>query len=109
MTQAFTLLNPGPINVSAGVRRALADSPDQCHREPEYLTMQGRVREKLLEAFGIAADYDVALITGSGTAGMEAMVASVVGDGVLVVDNGVYGDRLLKMAEAHATASARNA
>lgn len=101
MQEAFTLLNPGPINVSARVRRALADCPDQCHREPEYLAMQGRVRDKLLTAFDVAADYDVGLLTGSGTASMEAMVASAVGTGVLVVDNGVYGDRLARMAEAH--------
>ena len=51
--------------------------------------------------FGVAEGYDAALLTGSGTAAMEAMVASVVGDGVLVLDNGVYGDRLAQMAEAH--------
>ena len=43
MTQAFTLLNPGPINVSPRVREALASCPDQCHREVEYLDLQTRV------------------------------------------------------------------
>ena len=99
--QSFTLLNPGPINVHPRVRAALADSPDQCHREHEYLDMQGRVRAKLVQAFGIEADYDAVLISGSGTAGMEMMVSSVVGDGLLALDNGVYGDRLAKMAEVH--------
>lgn len=98
---AFTLLNPGPINVSARVRRALAECPDQCHRERETLEMQGRVRARLTQAFGVAATHDAVLLTGSGTAAMEAMVASCVGTGVLVVDNGVYGDRLVQMAEAH--------
>lgn len=98
---AFTLLNPGPINVSARVRRALAESPDQCHREREPLAMQTRVREKLARAFGVAANYEPVLLTGSGTAAMEAMLVSCVGRGVLVVDNGVYGDRLVQMAEAH--------
>jgi 2-aminoethylphosphonate-pyruvate transaminase len=41
------------------------------------------------------------LVSGSGTAGMEMMTCSVAGDGVLVLDNGVYGDRLKQMAEAH--------
>ena len=99
---AFTLLNPGPINVSARVRRALAECPDQCHRERETLEMQTRTREKLVRAFGVADGYEAALLTGSGTAAMEAMLASCVGRGVLVVDNGVYGDRLVQMAEAHA-------
>ncbi len=101
MGQAFTLLNPGPINVSENVRRALAECEDQCHREPEYLEMQTRVRAKLVQAFGVEADYEAALVSGSGTAGMEMMVCSAAGDGVLVIDNGVYGDRLRKMAEAH--------
>ena len=101
MSEAFTLLNPGPINVHERVRAALANSPDQCHREREYLDLQGRVREKLVESLGIASDYEVALVTGSGTAAMEAMLGSVVGSGVLVLDNGVYGDRLATMANAY--------
>jgi 2-aminoethylphosphonate-pyruvate transaminase len=104
---AFTLLNPGPINVSERVRRALADSPDQCHREPEYLDMQTRVREKLVRAFGVEHAYDAILVTGSGTAAMEAMLGSCVGTGVLVVDNGVYGDRLVQIADAYGLVNRR--
>ena len=107
MTEAFTLLNPGPINVSQRVRDALAGSPDQCHRESEYLDMQDRVRAKLVEAFDVADTHEAALISGSGTSGMEAMIASVPENGVCVVDNGVYGDRLLKMAKAHRLATTR--
>ena len=101
MSDAFTLMNPGPINVHPRVREALANSPDQCHREREYLDMQTRVRAKLVDVFGVAADYDAVLISGSGTAGMEMMVSSAAGTGVLVLDNGVYGDRLAQMAEVH--------
>lgn len=98
---ALTLLNPGPINVSARVREALATCPDLCHREPEYFELQDEVRRLLVDVFGIGADYEAALVSGSGTSGMEAMLASVVGTGVVVVDNGVYGDRLAQMAAAH--------
>jgi 2-aminoethylphosphonate-pyruvate transaminase len=101
MSQAFTLLNPGPINVSPAVRRALAESEDQCHREVEYLDLQMRVRTKLAQAFGVEADYDPVLLTGSGTSGMEAMICSVAGTGLLVIDNGVYGDRLARMGRVH--------
>lgn len=101
MSDAFTLLNPGPINVHPRVREALANSPDQCHREREYLDMQGRVRDKLVASFGIADTYEAATLTGSGTAALEAMVGSVIGTGVLVLDNGVYGDRMVKMAQAY--------
>ncbi|MDA1194452.1 MAG: aminotransferase class V-fold PLP-dependent enzyme [Planctomycetota bacterium] len=101
MADAFTLMNPGPINVPASVRAALAASPDQCHREHEYLDMQSRVRTKLVRAFDIEATYDPVLVTGSGTAAMEMMVCSVAGTGMLVLDNGVYGDRLGQMADVH--------
>ena len=94
-------MNPGPINVHPRVREALASCPDQCHREREYLTLQDSARDKLIRSFGLYDDYEVALLTGSGTAAMEAMLGSVVGTGVLVLDNGVYGDRLAKMAAAY--------
>ena len=41
---------------------ALAECKDECHREPEYLALQGRVREKL-SAFGLADAYDLVLVT----------------------------------------------
>jgi 2-aminoethylphosphonate-pyruvate transaminase len=107
MGPALTLLNPGPINVTERVRAALAECEDQCHREPEYLAMQGRVRLKLADAFGVARGWEPVLLTGSGTAAMEAMVASVVERGVLVVDNGVYGARFAAIAEAHRIPAAR--
>ena len=101
---AFTLLNPGPINVSKAVRDALHHSLDQCHREPEYLAMQDRVRRKLVSVFGVSSHYEAALITGSGTAAMEAMVNSVVEHGLLVLVNGVYGERLARIGRAHGLA-----
>lgn len=97
------LLNPGPINTSAAVRAAL-QSPDICHREADYLEVQTEIRELLLAAFGRdPADWTCALITGSGTAALEmAVSSSVSGTGeMLVVRNGVYGDRIAKMARAH--------
>ena len=45
--EPFWLLNPGPINVPTSVREALAACPDRCHREPEYLDCQTRVRDAL--------------------------------------------------------------
>lgn len=107
MAPAFTLLNPGPVNTSPAVRRALAGSLDQCHREAEYLELQGRVRQKLVTAFGGEDDYEAVLITGSGTAAMEAMVASLAGRSLLVLENGVYGERLAQIAEAHGIAARR--
>jgi 2-aminoethylphosphonate-pyruvate transaminase len=94
------LLNPGPAVVSDRVHRAVA-GPDMCHREPEYSEIFARIREKLFRVAGVGRDWELALIAGSGTAAMEAMVgASVrVGKTLLVCRNGVYGDRLATIAD----------
>jgi 2-aminoethylphosphonate-pyruvate transaminase len=101
--KSYVLLNPGPTNLTERVHRAL-HTVDLCHREVEYFECQNEVRERLLSVFGLTKDeYVPVLLTGSGTAAMEAAVCSGVapGDKLLVVNNGVYGDRLLQMARAH--------
>jgi len=91
------LLNPGPVNVSDRVRKALA-IPDMCHRESEYGELIQNVRRKLLEAFvpGAESDYTAIVLTGSGTAAVEASVLSCLpmGKRVLAINNGVYGQRI---------------
>jgi 2-aminoethylphosphonate-pyruvate transaminase len=97
------LLNPGPVNVSERVRQALL-GPDICHREPEFFDLQDAIRTRLLEAFETPGDdYTSILLTGSGTAMVEAMISSAVpADGrLLIVQNGVYGERMVQMARVH--------
>ena len=61
------------------------------------------IRSKLVRAFGIQNDFDAVLTTGSGTAALEMAVSSCLGEGqsMLVIRNGVYGDRIATMAEAY--------
>ena len=97
------LLNPGPVNLSARVRRALL-RPDLCHREPEFAELQKRIRANLLKAYNLPGkNWAAVLLTGSGTAAVEAMLTSMVPDDghVLIIENGVYGERMTRMAEAH--------
>ena len=99
----LVLLNPGPVNVSERVRAALA-GPDLCHREPEFFDLQDEIRSRLLEVFGLTpTSHTAILLTGSGTAAVEASVVTAAGpkSRILVVDNGVYGDRIARMAAAH--------
>ncbi|GIW42235.1 MAG: 2-aminoethylphosphonate--pyruvate transaminase [Candidatus Binatia bacterium] len=97
----LVLLNPGPVNVSDRVRAALL-GPDACHREPEFLALVRRVRERLARLFGGEGEYEAVLLTGSGTLAVEAMLSSGVGNGkLLVAHNGVYGQRLLEIARTH--------
>lgn len=97
------LLNPGPVNLSDRVRIALL-RPDLCHREVEFSQLQTRIREHLLQVYDLQGDlWAAVLLTGSGTAAMEAMVTSLVPrDGkLMVIENGVYGERLAKIANIH--------
>jgi len=102
----WILLNPGPANTSASVREALV-MPDLCHREPECFEMMRRCREAIVRLAGGGADWTSVLFTGSGTAAVEATICAAVpaGGTLLVVDNGVYGDRMLKIAGAHGIAT----
>ncbi len=96
------LLNPGPVNVTERVRQALL-KPDLCHREKEFSDLMQSIRSKLVHAFGIQNEFDAVLTTGSGTAALEMAVCSCLSEGqtLLVIRNGVYGDRIAAMAEAY--------
>src|SRR4030095_13001581 len=96
------LLNPGPVNVSPRVAQALLRG-DLCHREDEVSALQSRVRALLCHAFAPHDDYTAILLTGSGTAALEAAVASSLHPQhkMLVINNGVYGARMAHMASIH--------
>ncbi len=98
----WVLLNPGPANTSLTVRGALV-MPDLCHREPEFFDMMRRCRERLVRLAGAGPAWSAVLFAGSGTAAVEAALASLVPPdrSVLVVSNGVYGERMLRIARAH--------
>lgn len=94
------MLNPGPVSLSEGVRRA-AVQVDLCHRESEYFEVQDRVIQGLLEVYGCDPAHWAAVLTGgSGTSALEAMMASLLpaDANVLVPENGVYGERLSHIA-----------
>lgn len=98
----YVLLNPGPVNIKEKVRRALL-APDICHREPEFSSLMAGCAKKLLRAFSVAGSYEAVFITGSGTAALEAAVASSVPRGrkILVINNGIYGERIAVIAGRH--------
>lgn len=94
------LLNPGPVSLTPRVRQALSQ-PDLCHREPEFFQMQAEIRTQLTGVYGCSSDYAAVLLTGSGTAAVEAMVGSLVSGRALVLANGVYGERMGSMLARH--------
>ena len=94
------LLNPGPVTLTERVRRSLLQ-PDLCHRESEFYDLQDEARRRLLAVYDLdPRDWAAVLITGSGTAAVESMIAALVPEGgkLLIVDNGVYGERIAQIA-----------
>ncbi|MFC0401458.1 2-aminoethylphosphonate aminotransferase [Paraburkholderia rhizosphaerae] len=94
------LLNPGPVTLSARVRNSLLQT-DLCHRESEFFDLQDEARTRLLQIYGLdPAQWTAVLMTGSGTAAVESMVAALVPENgkLLVVENGVYGERITQIA-----------
>ena len=98
----IVLLNPGPVNVTDQVRQALM-LPDLCHREKEFSDLMAMIRKKLLKAFDIEKEYTSVLVSGSGTAALEMAVSSSLSPGrsMLVIQNGVYGERISKICEIY--------
>lgn len=100
------LLNPGPVTLTERVRQSLLRT-DLCHRESEFFDLQDEARAHLLDVYGLdAATWSATLLTGSGTAAVESMIAALVPhDGkLLVVQNGVYGERIVDIARQYGIA-----
>lgn len=101
------LLNPGPVTLSDRVRRSLL-LPDLCHREDEFFQLQEQIRTGLLDVYGLSGDTRAAiLLTGSGTAAVEAMLISMIAEQgqLAVVENGVYGERMTNIAQRYGIAT----
>ena len=96
------LLNPGPANTSDAVKLAMT-KPDICPRERSFTDVLQRVSEQLTRVVHEHDRYTAVLVGGSGTAAVEAAIASAVpADGkLLVVDNGAYGARMADIAAAY--------
>ena len=97
------LLNPGPVVLSERVRQALL-KPDLCHREQEFIKLQNKIKTDLLNIYQLPEEQWASIVfTGSGTSAMEGMMTSLVPSHgkVLIIENGVYGERLSYIAKTH--------
>lgn len=102
MTERRILLNPGPATTTESVKQAMI-VPDICPREQEFGDVVARVRRDLLRvARADAETHTAVLLSGPGTAAMEASIGSLVPpDGrILIIDNGAYGERAGQIANA---------
>ncbi len=93
------LLGPGPSPVPPEVLAAIGQ-PTIGHLDPAFLGLMDRVRADLKRVF--ATDNQMTLaMSGTGSAGMETVFVNLVepGDRVLVGVNGVFGRRMVDVAE----------
>ncbi len=95
------LLCPGPVLLSKAVHRAVLKT-NIGHREAEFSTILTESIEMLKPIVGIDDSYEVAFITGSGTAANETVISNIGTLGsMLVISNGEFGERLLDVAMLH--------
>jgi aspartate aminotransferase-like enzyme len=95
------LMMPGPVPVAPRVLRAMS-KPMINHRSAEFAGIYTDCRGILADIF--QTKNDIFLISGSGTAGMEAAVGSVAesGDKVIAIENGKFGERFKDLAALYA-------
>ena len=97
------LLNPGPVTTTDSVKQALVVD-DICHREAEFTSLVQAIRHDLVKvARGNDKDHTAVLFTASGTGALEAAISSIPSDEqtIAIVNNGSYGDRLVKIAKRY--------
>ncbi|HIH92582.1 TPA: alanine--glyoxylate aminotransferase family protein [Methanosarcina acetivorans] len=95
------LMMPGPVPVTPRVLRAMS-KPMINHRSAEFAGIYTDCRQILADVF--QTKNDIFLLSGSGTAGMEAAVGSVAGSGdkVIAIENGKFGQRFKDLAALYA-------
>ncbi len=93
------LMGPGPSNVAPSVQKAMA-APMIGHLDPEFVKLMEEVKAMLRVVFQTKNEMTFP-ISGTGSAGMEFCFVNLIepGDEVLVGVNGVFGTRMVDVAE----------
>lgn len=101
--EAFLL--PGPVKIDPRVLQAMA-RPAMDHRGPEFKEILSEIRTLTQYLFGTRGD--VAVLSGSGTAGLEAAVTGLLRkeDAVLNLVNGKFSERFHELCQVFATPTA---
>jgi 2-aminoethylphosphonate-pyruvate transaminase len=93
------LLTPGPLTTSRGVKEAMLH--DWGSRDAEFIKLNARIRERLVELAGGQGTHVCVPLQGSGTFVVEAMIGTLVPPSgkLAVLVNGAYGARMVRMCE----------
>ena len=94
------LLNPGPTNTRETTKLAQYNGSDVCHRTHDFQNILQETKSLLVDRFGNET-FNVALLGGSGTVGIEAMISSLVEDNIVVINAGIYGQRAIDIMKVY--------
>lgn len=95
----YKLLTPGPLTTTRTVKEEMLF--DRCTWDNDYKVITQKIRAQLLEFGGATKDeYTVVLMQGSGTFAVESVLNTAISnsDKALIITNGAYGERIVKMA-----------
>lgn len=94
------LMIPGPVKVAPRVLRAMS-RPMISHRSGEFGAIYSECVELLRQFF--ETKNQIAIMTGSGTLGMDAAVAGIIGheDKIVTISNGKFGERFTEIGERY--------
>lgn len=95
-------MNPGPATTTDSVKLAQI-VPDICPREKEFADLLFEISCQLTNLVANIQNFTTVLFSGSGTAGVEAVLSSVIPNNkaVLIINNGSYGERMCKIANTY--------
>jgi aspartate aminotransferase-like enzyme len=94
------LMIPGPVKVAPRVLRAMS-RPMISHRSGEFGAIYSDCCVLLKEFF--ETKNEITVMTGSGTVGMDAAVAGIIGheDKIVTISNGKFGERFTEIGERY--------
>lgn len=93
------LMGPGPSDIHPRVLQAIGKNTVG-HLDPYYLSVMNDMQDLLRKLFRTNNEMTFA-VSATGSAGMEATVVNLIepGDGMIVCVNGVFGTRMVDVAE----------
>jgi 2-aminoethylphosphonate-pyruvate transaminase len=95
------LFTPGPLTTSLAVKQAMLRDAGSWHYEFNAIVKSVRERLLALAGFTPGSGWETILLQGSGTFGVEAVLATVIPPNgkLFVLVNGAYGERIVQMAQ----------
>lgn len=98
--EQYKLLTPGPLTTTNTVKEEMLF--DRCTWDQDYKDITQKIRMQLLQlAKASPEDYTTVLMQGSGTFTVESVMTTAINkkDKALIITNGTYGERIVKMAD----------